>query len=155
MNEKEAQGKLERALERFCHEQEFLLKHDLHERTIAHHLANYLHSQFTGWDVDCEYNRDGLERPKKLGLNEYEPTVAGATKSVTVYPDIIVHHRGQGGSEHNLLVLELKKSSNPDDGERDARKLAAFREQLEYQNAFALRLNTDGSMDTRWHLTRH
>ena len=31
-----------------------------------------------------------------------------------IFPDIIVHHRGANGAEHNLLVVEMKRNSEED-----------------------------------------
>jgi hypothetical protein len=47
-----------------------------------------------------------------------------------VVPDIIVHTRGGAGP--NLLVLELKKSTNPEGPECDRRRVPAFVSQLGY-----------------------
>jgi hypothetical protein len=42
-----------------------LLIRNVHERTITGRLADHLRGQLPGWDVDCEYNRDGhhVKRP--------------------------------------------------------------------------------------------
>jgi len=37
-----------------------------------------------------------------------------------------VHKRGQNGSHNNLLIIEVKKSSNPNNGDWDAEKLSRF-----------------------------
>lgn len=66
---------------------------------IAHRLAVYLEQLLPGWNVDCEFNRQGDENdPKALESGS------------RVRPDIIVHHRGQVEREHNLLAIELKKA---------------------------------------------
>lgn len=129
------------------------MKCDANERSMSHHLANYIEPLFPGWDVDCEYNRDGLNDPKRLGLDESERTVVGDANACTVFPDIIVHHRGQSGADHNLVVIEVKKSSNKSDRSHDEWKLRAYREQLGYQNAFFVALRTDSSMESAWTLT--
>lgn len=81
-----------------------LLDSSSSEWALAHRLAVYLEQLLPGWNIDCEYNRQGeADDPKRL-----------ATGS-RVRPDIIVHHRGRVEPEHNLLAIELKKSgSNPD-----------------------------------------
>ena len=33
-----------------------LLQNDVNERSITHKFAEYLESEFPGWDVDWEYN---------------------------------------------------------------------------------------------------
>jgi hypothetical protein len=87
--------------------------------------------QFPGWDVDCEYDRDGAARktiPDGTGNDDDEGSA--------VLPDIIVHHRGPGG---NHVVFELKKSSNrlPDD--RDLDKLRAYGRHLGYEHGVFIR----------------
>lgn len=81
----------------------FLLKEDVHERSVAHKLAEYLQYQFPDWNVDCEYNRKGIEIKRLEGLEECEEH----GKTERVYPDIIVHERN---TNNNLLVIELKKN---------------------------------------------
>jgi hypothetical protein len=95
----------------------FLLKSDVHERSIAHKLAEYLQEQFPDWNVDCEYNRKSVETKKLEGIRECEED----RKRDTVYPDIIVHERN---TKHNLLVIELKK--NDSKCQCDIRKLELF-----------------------------
>src|SRR4030067_2724122 len=60
-----------------------LLTTNANERTISAQLACYLKPAFSDWDVDVEYNRQGLD-PKKIGIGE---------AAELVYPDIIVHRR--------------------------------------------------------------
>lgn len=71
---------------------------DASEWAIAHRLAVYLEIEIAGWNVDCEYNRQGQSKDVKKMLSD-----------VKVRPDIILHHRGQMEREHNLLVVEIKK----------------------------------------------
>jgi hypothetical protein len=71
--------------------------------------------------VDCEYNRNHDE-PKRLEL-PVEPSRSDDTNAKSVFPDIIVHHRN---TQDNLLVIEVKKSTNPDGGDFDKAKLRAF-----------------------------
>jgi len=81
----------------------FLLESDANERSIAHKLAEYLQKQFPDWNVDCEYNRKGIETKNLPGIKECEED----RKREIVYPDIIVHERN---TKHNLVVMELKKN---------------------------------------------
>ena len=46
-------------------------------------------------------------------------------------PDVIVHRRGKDGL--NILVLELKKTSNPAGWDCDRKRVLAFREHLGYE----------------------
>lgn len=81
----------------------YLLKHDLHERTITHKLAEYLQPQFPEWNVDCEYNRDHHD-PKRVRIAPRD--LSHEDEGSNVFPDVIVHRRGS--DEHNLLVIEAK-----------------------------------------------
>jgi hypothetical protein len=80
------------------------------ERAVAAGLGWHIKALMErSWDVDCEYNRDGMAdevAPKRQ-------SDAGATDGKLVTPDLVVHRRGSSGRANNLLVLELKKN---DDG---------------------------------------
>jgi hypothetical protein len=65
---------------------------------------------FTGWDVDCEYDRDGFVRMYLRQIAQCDQQ----RETDAIVPDIIVHHRREYGSDHNLLVIELKKD-DPND----------------------------------------
>ena len=81
------------AVEELLTRDRLLFVHRVGERSISHRLAVYLEAQFPGWDVGCEYDRDGDVRkmiPKGSGNDDDECSA--------VLPDIIVHHRGPGGN---------------------------------------------------------
>lgn len=105
-----------------------LMEADSSEPSITSCLGNYLKTEFPEWDVDCEYNRQGVI-PKKLRINNIVKLV---------YPDIIVHRRQ---TDQNWLVIEVKKISNPESDEVDLQKLQCFVEQLGYRHALFLRLD--------------
>jgi hypothetical protein len=105
----------------------YLLESDVNERSITHRLATYLQSQFPDWHVDCEYNRNH-DDVKRLELAERQTTDVSLV-AVTVYPDIIVHRRD---TDENLLVIEMKKSTNRESSEYDIQKLTAFKRELGY-----------------------
>lgn len=109
-----------------------LLTSNAHERTISAQLACYLKPAFPDWDVDVEYNRQGLD-PKKIGIGE---------AAELVYPDIIVHRRQ---SKANLLVVEMKKGDSSEPDENDMKKLRAYVAEFKYQCALFLRLSTTKS----------
>ena len=105
-SEKKIRKSLSIALELLLKNDFFLLKEAVHERSIAHKLAEYLQIQFPKWNVDCEYNRKGIE-PKRLeGIKDCEED----RKTNRIFPDIIIHKRN---SDENLFVIEMKKD-NPD-----------------------------------------
>lgn len=81
-----------------------LLASNSSEWAVAHRFAVYLEHLLPGWDVDCEFNRQGDSAKVK--------TQASGS---LVRPDIIVHHRGRLEREHNLLAIELKKSDSEQD----------------------------------------
>lgn len=118
----------------------FLLQCNVNERSISHELAEYLQAEFQEWHVDCEYNRDH-DLTKQLNLPTDECRIDD-TEAKTVFPDIIVHHRNNNA---NLLVIEVKKSSNPDNGAFDRRKLKAFvGPPFSYQHGLFLKLPAGG-----------
>jgi len=116
----------------------YLFTCDLNERSITHKFAEHLQREFPDWEVDCEYNRDHHE-PKRLDLPPRHDISSDDLDAKTVSPDIIIHKRG---TNKNLIVIEVKKSSNPESDEWDLRKLAAFKGQLGYQLAIFFRFGT-------------
>ena len=81
-----------------------LLASDCSEWSVAHRLAVCFEELFPGWNIDCEFNRQGVSGNPKT-------TAEGSL----VRPDIVVHHRGRTEVMHNLLVVELKKRSSSSD----------------------------------------
>lgn len=126
---------LEAALMKFCEQDRYLLEVDANERSISHKIAEHLQSEFVDWNVDCEYNRDG-HAPKILAsfIRDDGPEGTGSR----VFPDIIVHRRGQRGAEGNLLVIEVKKSLDASGIEADRVKLECYRSELGYRFAVLL-----------------
>lgn len=120
------------AIQTFLERDGILLTSNANERTISAQLACYLKPVFPDWDVDVEYNRQGLD-PKKIGIGE---------AAELVYPDIIVHRRQ---SEANLLVVEMKKGDSSEPDENDMKKLRAYVAKFKYQCALFLRLSTTKS----------
>lgn len=77
------------------------------ERAVAFHLGWYLRPMIEeSWDIDCEYNRSGMHLEESVRLVDSEGRRI---------PDLIVHHRGKLGPEHNLLLLELATDRAIDD----------------------------------------
>lgn len=129
--------KLTRALDKLVRDDAYLLEIDANERSISHRLAVYLESEFTEWNIDCEYNRN-IEDPKRLNIDSIR-TDSTDTQGRTVFPDIIVHVRGQA---NNLLVIEMKKTSSGVSDHFDYAKLDAFRRELGYQHAAFVKVIT-------------
>lgn len=114
-----------------------LLEHDHHllwidanERSVTFRFAMHLQTHLHDWQIDCEYNRDGVE-PKKLGhLGLYPDSEDDEAK--TVFPDVIAHRRG---TKDNFLVLEFKKSTSRIDRQIDRQKLLGYKRHLGYTHA--------------------
>lgn len=149
----EVENKLEKSLKRLLKEDFFLLEYDAHERSITHKLAEYLQDEFEGWTVDCEYNRRGHRLVKKLHNWEKdykEELEKDKLNEKNVFPDIIVHKRGK---RQNLLVIEVKKSTNGDKGDSDKAKLNAFIDELGYKHGVFINfeIGTDyGIKELEW-----
>ena len=114
-------SKVKAALSDFFRKDRDLLERNVNERSISHKFAEYLQHQFEGLQVDCEYNRHQVEG-KTLNL-EPERTSSDSLDAKTVYPDIIVHQRGDNSC--NLLVIEVKKQG-AGSVSKDKKKLSAF-----------------------------
>jgi hypothetical protein len=141
-------GHVLNALRRLMEKDLYLLKVNANERSLSHCLAFHLQLEFPALNVDCEYNRDGID-PKRLPhLNLYPDSEDEDAK--TVYPDIIVHRRG---SNENLLVIEIKKNSNQSGRDTDLAKLAGYRRELGYRAALFIEFSvgkTGGVSDVQW-----
>lgn len=119
------------------------------EQAIAHRLAVYLEREIErrqcakdsvvlggNLTVDCEYNRHEGDRKRQRIPGRLAAIVAEARRTVqpdpedpsafviTVCPDIVVHERGH--DRRNLLVVELKKETNPENVGYDHVKLESF-----------------------------
>ena len=108
------------ALQEFYAHEAFLLEKDLGERTLTHRLAVHCEKQFSGWEVDCDFNRLG-ERTLRLPHGTVVSTDDHLGKSV--YPDIVVHQRE---IPNNLLAIEIRKAGNHQPLEHDQHKLQAL-----------------------------
>ncbi len=81
---------------------------------------------------------------KKLNL-DIENLQSDDTTAKTVYPDIIIHHRG---TENNLLVIEIKKIINKSTKDFDLKKLKAFRKKpLQYKFGLYIEFGTNGVVE--------
>jgi len=129
---KDVRKRIERAYKMLIGKDVYLLKVGANERSITHRLAIHLESVFPGYDVDCEYNRDGVD-PKIL--NGFKKNInSDDTSGTTVYPDIIIHYRGE---KCNFIVIEAKKNSNRDDSDKE--KLSIYKKELSYKYAYFVR----------------
>lgn len=127
-----------------------MLQNDVNERSITHRFACYLQELFHGWNVDCEYNKNH-DQTKKLIEYRRKKVAMNDTQGTSVFPDIIVHRRM---GDNNLLVIEVKKSTNNEPDEVDLGKLSVFKQELKYTYALFLRLKTGdqnvGEEEKKW-----
>ena len=116
-----------------------LLDIDGSEWAVAHRVAVYLEEYFEGWNIDCEYNRVGLDGGTKHN-----------TEGAYRRPDIVIHHRGMIEKEHNLLVIEVKIRNSSDDYSklRDFTSHPCQNRPFQYQ--YGLALSFKPSLDTKW-----
>lgn len=95
------------ALRRFYLNDLYLLQEGVHERSMTFRLGMYLQQIFSGWYVDCEYNR-----------NTSEPNHIKSIPWQNVYPDVIIHRRG---TNNNLLAIEAKPPHASGDDIKEAK----------------------------------
>jgi len=152
--------RVETAITEFINNDAYLLEVNANERSMTHRLAIYLQEQFQEWNVDCEYNRNLADAKRvhllkeQLGI-EIHQIDTDDDSGQTVYPDIIVHHRGK--NEDNLLIIEAKKSTSNIDEERDHLKLIAYREApLNYKYGLFLKfiVGENPDIETAWENNR-
>lgn len=75
------------------------------ERALVARIRDHLHGQYDGWSIDLEWNRrEDVIKRLRYDLSEDELIGKDA-----IVPDLIVHRVGK---RENLLVVEVKKSSN-------------------------------------------
>ena len=88
-------------------------------------LAEYLQQEFRYWDVDCEYNKmwKDVDIDKKTINLQDEKVSIYDTDTPTVFPDIIIHKRE---NKNNLIAIEVKKSKNHTNRDKDEIKLKKF-----------------------------
>jgi hypothetical protein len=128
-------------------------KFDVNERSVTHRLGMYLAEIFPDEDVDCEYNRVYNEHSdeyiyKNVELPKIEKGMT--TKDLvakTVYPDIIVHQRGQ---KRNLLAVEVKMGWKDYKGNFDVIKAEAYKYRLKYDYAAYLVLGPKNEFELKF-----
>lgn len=139
MNFLELEMRVRRAIDVLYARDAKLFAVDASEWALAHRLAVYLEHEISGWNVDCEYNRRGDRRDPKT--NEFKEKVR---------PDIALHHRGFLESEHNLLVIELKKREEEFDLKKTLEYTAKPTEKRPFQYQYGLALSFLPKLETHW-----
>lgn len=130
-------NKIVRAFNKLISNDSYLFTVDANERSITHHFAIYLQTEFPEYHIDCEYNRTMLDVKR---LESFQQAIqADNTNGKSVFPDIIVHHRG---TNNNYIVIEAKKNGRGDAHQDaptckcDRCKLIAYKDDLRYRHAF-------------------
>lgn len=113
------------------------------ERTVTSHLFAMLTSEprFGGsLSFDHEYNRH--EGATKTIKNRFYGDELDPDGDRRIYPDIVLHRRGN--DDENLLVIEAKKGASCDDDDRA--KIMALVEDYDYQYGvlLAFGISSDG-----------
>lgn len=139
MNHSELEVHVMRAVDMLYARDSDLFTHDASEWSIAHRLAVYLEQEIPGWNVDCEYNRQGPGRTPKARSNTDK-----------VRPDIILHHRCQVEPYHNLLVVEMKKHKTDSDLGKACEYTKPPEGAREFQYQFGLALSLVKGPKLRW-----
>ena len=140
---------LENALKKLREFDSQLLEINVNERTISHKLAEHIQGKIRGFSVDCEYNRhQGLV--KKLHIPHDDVSIEDIDAK-TIFPDIVIHKRNT--DDENLLVIEIKKSSNSQNRDFDISKIKALTtEPYNYKFGLFLEINTTESSDClKWY----
>ncbi len=78
MDETIVRGRVEEALKILLKNDDYLMEHDVNERSITHKLAEYLQQMFPGYHVDCEYNKD-VDNPKGINTENNETSLIKIT----------------------------------------------------------------------------
>src|SRR5690606_16499713 len=138
MNNPDIIEKIDIAIEMLYSNDDWLLIKNLSERSITHKLAEYMQPLFSDYNVDCEYNgnidsgsghkrisvlKGKLQEKGLLKKSEIEDTDSEFADR-RVFPDIIIHRRGT--NEHNLCIIEVKKSTSEVSCDYDKIKLEAY-----------------------------
>ena len=140
----EIEEKVNLALDTFYEKDKYFIDNDLHERSMTHKLANYLEKLFNGYDVDCEYNKNGLHIKEIPDKNKEIQKIRNSSRNkdlISVFPDIIIHKRGD--ESKNLVVIEVKKDNATKNNkeEIDILKLKAYTtEDLNYRYGIYINL---------------
>ena len=140
----ELQARVQRSIQCLKENDLYLFENNAGERVITHRLAVSLEQEFPDWHVDCEYDilppddQDVIyQKYANLMARRRNGRIVplAEKEAVSVYPDIVVHHRG---TAENLLVIEVKKSTDHEEIDFDRMKLEACRQDEHLQYRFAL-----------------
>jgi len=119
-----------RSIDNFLAKEVDLLKQDAKEESITTHLTKYFEEEFTdwNWNIDHQYDKRVIENEVvqkrtmfakgSLPKSKIPKTISPDSEVIDklILPDIIFHDRSS--NKHNLLVIEVKLSTNKRKDER-------------------------------------
>ena len=139
---------MKRSFDRFVDSDLKIIRANANERTLCGRLSIHMHCLLHEYGlkdyyVDVEYNR-------KHGLEDYYGVVEpnrkhdGHIKTICdektggsrrIVSDIILHSRGRPVQRHNLIAIEMKKSTRSEkDRNEDRERLKALTERFDKEN---------------------
>lgn len=127
----------------FFRNDSFLLQNNANERSVSHKLAEYLQKQFSDWNVDCEYNRKGLDKKILEGIRE----CSEQKETDRVLPDIIIHRRN---TNDNLLVVEIKIKNDDSCDIEKLKKFTSSEGEFRYKLGLFIKFNLTNEPSRRW-----
>ena len=105
-----------------------IIEEHLNERTIvADFIAPHLRREFPEWDVNTDFNREGVDRGPKTDLT-----------GRLLLPDIIIHKHGPDGP--NVAAIQVKGHWNREDRNKDEESLKRIQAKHGYAFLFRLEL---------------
>lgn len=113
-------------------EKPHLIEEKSNEKNIASHLQAYLCAQLKEWDIDTDYNREGVDRRPKRD-----------SRGRLTLPDIIIHKHGPHG--YNLAAIQIKGFWNIEDRKLDEEKLIKLQEKHGYEFLYQIELRRDAA----------
>lgn len=127
MDSEKIKLKIEDAIIKFYERDRTLIDDKVHEQAIAAKIMSYLQQSLPDWDVDVEFNRQGIKRGPK------EDAEGNKRK-----PDIIIHRRGPDGP--NLAVILIKCEWNHEPRENDQAAAKSIKQKHGYEAAYILEI---------------
>ena len=121
----------------------FLLQESVHERSVAHKLAEYLQTRFPDWNVDCEYDKKGLSLKTLEGIHQ----CSDQRRTDRVLPDIIIHKRN---TRQNLLVVEAKLGKDDTCDVEKLKKFTSVDGDFGYKLGVFIKFNSTEEPSLRW-----
>lgn len=139
---------MKRSFDRFIASDLKIIRANANERTLCGRLSIHMHCLLHDYDlkdyyVDVEYNRKhGLE--DCYGVVESNRKHSGHIKTICdektrgsrkIVRDIILHSRGRPVQRHNLIAIEMKKSTrSKKDRNEDRERLEALTKEFDEKN---------------------